>query len=78
MDFLKECTENPLFVKVCPVSKNSKKRYDDLELVLRFFAFLNNYQNFQHRVDEFLDDYVESVKDNFDKDTFKKEFEGII
>lgn len=78
MDFLKECTEHPLFIKVCPVSVVSKKRYDDLELVLRFFAFLNNYQNFQHRVDEFLDDYVESVKDNFNKDAFKKEFEDML
>lgn len=67
MDFLKECTKNSTFIRVCPVSETSKKRYDDLELVLRFFAFLNNYKNFNHRVDEFLDSYVESVKDSFDQ-----------
>ncbi len=78
MDFLKECTKNPVFDKVCPVSETSKKRYDDLELVLRFFAFLNNYKNFQHRVDEFLDKYIEDVQNNFDKDSFKSEFENML
>src|SRR5690606_19137555 len=66
MDFLKECTKNPTFIKVCPVSETSKKRYEDLELVLRFFAFLNNYKNFTHRVDEFLDQYVEDTQNSFD------------
>lgn len=78
MDFLKKCADNEKFKKVCPVSENSKKRYDDLELVLRFFAFLNNYQNFKHRVDEFLDEYVECVKDNFDEEEFKLEFERMV
>lgn len=78
MDFLRECTKNPTFIKVCPVSETSKKRYDDLELVLRFFAFLNNYQNFNHRVDEFLDNYVESVQDNFDKQEFESEFNRML
>lgn len=74
MDFLKKCTQNSLFMEVCPVSKISKNRYDDLELVLRFFAFLNKYKEFEHRVDKFLDDYVEAVKDSFDKNKFEEEF----
>ena len=78
MDFLKECTKNSTFIRVCPVSETSKKRYDDLELVLRFFAFLNNYKNFNHRVDEFLDSYVESVKDSFAQKKFKMEFENML
>ena len=78
MDFLKEFTKNSTFIRVCPVSETSKKRYDDLELVLRFFAFLNNYKNFNHRVDEFLDSYVESVKDSFDQKKFKMEFENML
>lgn len=78
MDFLKECTKNSTFIRVCPVSETSKKRYDDLELVLRFFAFLNNYKNFNHRVDEFLDSYVESVKNSFDQKKFKMEFENML
>jgi len=78
MDFLKECTNNTTFQRVCPVSKTSKKRYEDLELVLRFFAFLNNYKNFNHRVDEFLDEYVEANQNTFDNDAFKSEFERMV
>lgn len=78
MDFIKECTENPVFKKICPVSSTTKKRYEDLELVLRFFAFLNNYKNFNHRVDEFLDDYVEENQNTFDKEKFKKDFEDMV
>ncbi|MEG0835921.1 MAG: DUF262 domain-containing protein [Christensenellaceae bacterium] len=78
MTFIRECAENKSFQKICPVSTTARKRYEDLELVLRFFAFLNNYQNFTHRVDEFLDSYVESVQDTFDKDAFKSEFERMI
>lgn len=78
MDFLKECTENSIFKKVCPVSKTSKKRYEDLELVLRFFAFSNNYKNFNHRVDEFLDAYIENNQTSFDIDLYKLEFERML
>lgn len=78
MDFIKECTDNTVFKRICPVSATTKKRYEDLELVLRFFAFLNNYQNFNHRVDEFLDEYVEKNQDNFDENEFKKEFENMV
>lgn len=74
MDFVKKCSQNEIFVKVCPVSENSKKRYEDLELVLRFFAFLNNYQNFTHRVDEFLDEFVEKNQDTFNEKEYEEEF----
>lgn len=78
MDFIKSCTENIVFKKICPVSPTNKKRYEDLELVLRFFAFLNNYKNFDHRVDQFLDDYVEANQNTFDKDKFKEDFEDMV
>ena len=51
-----------------------KKRYEDSELVVRFFAYLNDYKNFVHRVDEFLDKFVVETKKNFDKDKFNSEF----
>ncbi len=78
MDFIKDCANDTLFVKVCPVSENARKRYEDLELVLRFFAFLNNYRSFTHRVDDFLDEFVESNQSNFDAESFKNEFNKMI
>ena len=56
-----------MFIKLCPISETLKKRYEGQELVLRFFAYLNNYKNFEHRVDQFIDDYVEENKDKFDE-----------
>ena len=42
MDFLMECTKDPIFLEVCPISETMAKRYEQLELVIRFFAFLKN------------------------------------
>jgi hypothetical protein len=78
MKFVKECSENEIFLKLCPVSDTLKKRYEGQELVLRFFAYLNNYKNFKHRVDEFIDDYVEENKDNFNKKSYLMEFEKML
>ena len=75
MDFLMECTKDPVFKEVCPISETMSKRYEQLELVIRFFAFLNRYEQFTHRVDTFLDKYIEDVKDSFEKDKMKEEFD---
>jgi len=74
MDFLMDCTKVPLFAEVCPISETMAKRYEQLELVIRFFAFLDHYQDFTHRVDSFLDEYIESTKDSFDKIKMEAEF----
>lgn len=78
MRFIKECSENSVFLKLCPVSETLKKRYEGQELVLRFFAYLNNYKKFGHRVDQFIDDYVDNNKDIFNKDEYLKEFKGML
>lgn len=78
MDFLMACTKDPLFVDVCPISETMAKRYEQLELVIRFFAFLDHYQDFTHRVDTFLDEYIENTKDSFDQDKMKSEFDAML
>ncbi|MGN1156525.1 MAG: DUF262 domain-containing protein, partial [Agathobacter sp.] len=78
MDFLMACTKDPLFVEVCPISETMAKRYEQLELVIRFFAFLDHYQEFTHRVDSFLDEYIESTKDSFDQAKMKSEFDAML
>ena len=74
MDFLTECSKDERFRRLCPVGSAMEKRYERLELVLRFFAYLNRYDEFKHSVDEFLDKYVKDNSDNFDKKTMKREF----
>jgi hypothetical protein len=78
MRFIKECSEDNVFLKLCPLSETLKKRYEGQELVLRFFAYLNNYKKFEHRVDQFVDDYVNSNKDTFNRDEYLKEFKGML
>lgn len=78
MDFVTECSKNPLFAEMCPISETMAKRYEHLELVLRFFAYLDNYQEFTHRVDTFIDAYIEKSKDNFDSEKMKAEFEAML
>ena len=78
MDFMKACSEKPLFIKLCPISNDNKKRFEDIELITRFFAYVNNYQTFEHEVADFLDAFVESHKNDFDKDVFEAEFDAML
>ena len=51
------------------------KKREPEEFVLRFFSYLNNYQNFGSRVDKFLNEYLEQYNDpNIDKDGMRDEF----
>ncbi len=78
MRFMTECAEKPLFRKLCPISEDSKKRYEDIELITRFFAYTNNYKAFEHEVSDFLDEFVERHKNHFDKEIFEKEFDVML
>jgi uncharacterized protein with ParB-like and HNH nuclease domain len=60
------------FRTLCPVSEVRRKRNEYGELALRFYAYLENYQNFRNQVNSFLTDYLtdknqEESEDNFDE-----------
>jgi hypothetical protein len=78
MKFMTECSEKPLFRKLCPISDDSKKRYENIELITRFFAYTNDYKSFDHEVSDFLDNFVESHKNQFDKSAFEAEFDAML
>ncbi|SCW41261.1 DUF262 domain-containing protein [Mucilaginibacter sp. NFR10] len=73
-DFVTECSQNDLFVRLCPISEKVRKREEAQELVLRFFAYSDNYLKFKHRVDEFLNDFLKENKSDFDEDRMRGEF----
>ncbi|HIF9458059.1 TPA: DUF262 domain-containing protein [Photobacterium damselae] len=54
------CATDETFKSVVPLSEAKLKRGEDLEFTLRFFAYLNNYENFDHSVREFLNAYLEA------------------
>ena len=78
MKFVEKCAKDEQFNKLCPISDTMKNRYEDSELIVRFFAYLNNYQNFQHVVDDFLNDFVQGKEKEFDKDAYEKEFRNML
>ena len=77
-DFISACTQNELFIKLCPIPPKRDARYERFELVLRFFAYTNNYMAFVHNVYSFLDEYLVSNLNDFDQDAFQHEFEQML
>lgn len=69
--------DDNLLKKLCPISSSYEKRAEYSELLLRFFAYTNNYLSFKHKVFEFLDDYARSVKKS-DLDKLEKELESVL
>jgi hypothetical protein len=77
MTFITECAANEQFKALVPLNERNAKRKEYEEFVLRYFAYLNNYQGFQKSVDDFLTDYLRSKNGNFldaDKQAMLDEF----
>lgn len=74
MQLINKLAQSKEFSDVVYLSDNKLKRREDTELVSRFFAYLNNYQNFVHSVTTFINEYIVETGDNFDKEK-SKEFE---
>lgn len=65
--FILEMSESKEFNKLFSTTKQTEKlRGEKEELISRFFALSNNYQNFVHSVKGFLDDYIIETNQNFD------------
>ncbi|MGL4585402.1 MAG: DUF262 domain-containing protein, partial [Flavobacterium sp.] len=79
LKFISELAKNKKFIQLCPISGARKERKEYEELVLRFFAYLNNYKNFEHRVDEFLNEYLQKMNEtDFDSNLFSNEFNNML
>ena len=78
-DDLKECASDANFLSVIKLKPADEKNGSKEELVLRFFAFLNNYEQFDHSVKGFLNDYMKIRLPNRltkeEKSIFNKTFE---
>ncbi|MBW9173421.1 DUF262 domain-containing protein [Clostridium estertheticum] len=78
MNFIEKCADDALFNRLCPMSKTMKDRYEDSELVVRFFAYLDDYEHFIHRVDEFLDLFVKKAETSFVEETYQNIFDSML
>jgi hypothetical protein len=79
LDFIDYCASNARFHILCPVIGKRNEQEERTEMVLRFFAYSENYQNFVHTVNDFLDTYTkEKNKTGFDESLLDNEFENML
>ena len=70
--FLHKLAENELFKELTPMSKTKVSRRERTEYVLRFFAYLENYLNFDKSVRNFLNDYLDEKSKSFSRSESKR------
>lgn len=69
--FLIDMSRNDDFTSCIEIiTEGKRKKRLDQELVLRFFAFKNDFNNFRHDVRDFLTDYMEAASDPTTSTTF--------
>jgi len=73
-DFIAECAALPLFNEVCPISYRKQRREEAEEMVLRYFAYADRYEQFNHSVRSFLDSYLKEHQHKFDKEKLLSRF----
>ena len=78
-DFIHDLANDEQFQRLCPVSEKSAARGEREELVLRFFAYSEKYQEFRHSVFTFLDEYlIDKNKNGFDRDEYEEQFRNVL
>ena len=81
LDLIEELSKNEQFKKLCSFTQTEIDKRDPHEFILRFFAFLNNHQNYSGRnVHEFLDNYLEqeNQSESLDINAMRNEFNSML
>ena len=80
LDLIEELSKNYKFCELCAFSDTAVLSREPQEFVLRFFAFLNNYKDFNSKVNIFLDEYLKQVNEdpNFDYEKMGAEFDSML
>jgi hypothetical protein len=76
--YIDTCASDELFIKLCPVTYDQAVRRERFELLLRFFAYANSYQEFDHAVKEFLDEFLIKNQETFDEVAYTTEFNNVL
>lgn len=76
-DFIKDLAQKQYFRKVVKLPKNKENNATYEELVLKFFAYLNDQKSFVHSVVDFLNDYMEKATKAFDYNGNRDVFEYV-
>jgi hypothetical protein len=77
-DFIKECAANDEFKLICPLSYAKERREEAEELVLRYFAYCDQYELFKHDVSKFLSAYLKANQETVKRERLKKQFDDMV
>ncbi len=70
-----ELIKNEQFINICPISEAKASRGEYEELILRFFTYIDRYNEFKHDVAIFLNDYLDDMNDiEFNKENYINKF----
>lgn len=79
MTFLNECSKNEKFNKLAPRSEQTEKHYEGIELVSRFFAYTDNYDDdfpeYSGNVAQYIDKYIEKKNEEWEKESTEEEYQ---
>lgn len=76
-DFIKDLAKLKDFTMCIKLTKLQQSDGTREEMVLRFFAYLNDSHNFKHSVVEFLNEYMEKADKRFNYETGEKIFRAV-
>lgn len=80
--FIETMSKNATFRRLAPLSPASIKRRDYDELAVRFFAYADRYEQFDRRVIDFVNDFIDEQPPDFDPavqgEVLKKEWERML
>lgn len=77
-EFINKCAQHTKFMQICRVPAKRRRRAEHEELVLRYFAYADHYNDFKHDVWSFLNDYLKEKNKGFDHATKSREFEDML
>jgi hypothetical protein len=78
-EFIVECTKNAVFTELTGFTKKASDRKEPEELILRFFAYSDNYLEFKGNINEFLDNYMKQKNEvGFDKEIYTERLNNVL
>ena len=81
MTFLENCTKNVLFNELAPRSVQTEKRFEGFELVSRFFAYYDNYDDdfadYSGEVAKYIDRYIVKKNEEWQVKSNETEYKNI-
>lgn len=78
VSFIEECARDPRFEQLAPMSEKKRNRYEGSELVTRLFAYSDGYKEAGQHVEQFLSDFVERHREDFNRNQYWDEFNCLL